>query len=62
MSRDGRPAPRGGGRKSKSHGTKVHGVRARTPAFFFLYNKGLAHDLSMCIGHTKFTFTLSKAY
>ena len=35
MSRDGRPAPRGGGRKSKSHGTKVHGVRARTPAVFF---------------------------
>ena len=36
--------------------------RTSSYAGSFLYNKGLAHDLSMCIGHTKFTFTLSKAY
>ena len=51
----------GAGCMSKLHGTKVHGVRARTPAVF-LNKKGLAHDLSMYIGHTKFIFTLSKAY
>ena len=51
----------GGGCRSNLHGTKVHGARVRAPVGFE-YKKGLVHDLSMCIGHTKFNFTLLEPY
>ena len=35
----------------------MHGARVRAPVGFE-YKKGLVHDLSMHIGHTKFNFTL----
>ena len=49
------------GCRSNLHGTKVHGARARAPGGFE-YKKGLVHDLSMRIGHTKFNFTLLEPY